>query len=106
MHSKVKSRVFVKLYSRYAGYFPEYSNYIGRALILLKSLYGMTKSGKLFSDEFTEWLLEAGFIKYQYQMSIYYMYAIDSKQMFVVSYMMTLYIVILLKLLKNGLLML
>ena len=30
------NRVFVKLYSRYTDYFPEYSNYLGRALILLK----------------------------------------------------------------------
>ena len=38
-------------------------------------MYGMTNSGKLFSDELTEWLLETGFIKYQCQMSIYYEYA-------------------------------
>ena len=63
---KVKSRVLLKLNSRYADYFPEYSNYFGRALIWLKSMYGMTNSGKLFSDELTEWLLEAGFILYQF----------------------------------------
>ena len=34
----------------------------------------MTNSGKLFSDELTEWLLEAGFVKYQCKMSIYYKY--------------------------------
>ena len=38
-------------------------------------MYGMTKSGKLFADELTEWLLEAGFIQYQCKMSIYYKYA-------------------------------
>ena len=37
-------------------------------------MYGMTNSGKLFSDEFTEWSLEAGFIKSQCQMYIYYKY--------------------------------
>ena len=36
---KVKNRVFVKLDSRYANYFPEYSDYFGRDLILLKSIY-------------------------------------------------------------------
>ena len=56
---KVKNMVFFKLYSRYADYFPEYSNYFRRALKLLKSMYGMTSSGNLFSDELTEWLLEA-----------------------------------------------
>ena len=50
LQAKVKNRVFVKLDSRYAGYFPEYAKYFGRALILLKSIYGMTNSGKLFAD--------------------------------------------------------
>ena len=44
----------------------------------------MTNSGKLFSDELTAWLLEAGFIQSQRQMSIYYKYAPDS--FFVLSY--------------------
>ena len=35
----------------------------------------MTNFGKLFADELTEWLLEAGFIQSQCQMSIYYKYA-------------------------------
>ena len=63
MQAKVNNRVFVKLDSIYVDYFPEYSNYFGRALRLLESIYGMTNSGKLFSDELTEWLLESGFIK-------------------------------------------
>ena len=46
----------------------------------------MTNSGKLFSDELTEWLLEAGFIKSQCQMSIYYKYAPDDTKSFVLSY--------------------
>ena len=63
LQAKVNNRVFVKLYMRYADYFPEYAQYFGRALKLLKSMYGMTKSGKLFADELTEWLIEEGFIK-------------------------------------------
>ena len=46
----------------------------------------MTNSGKLFSDELTEWLLEAGFIESQCQMSIYYNYAPDGSNFFVLSY--------------------
>ena len=53
LQSKVKNRVFVKLDMRYADYFPEYSKYFGRALKLLKSMYGMTNSGKRFADELT-----------------------------------------------------
>ena len=50
--AKLKIRVFVKLDIRYTDYFPEYANYFGRALRLLKSMYCITKSGKLFADEF------------------------------------------------------
>ena len=75
LQAKFKNRVFVKLESRYADYFTEYSNYFGRALILLKYMYGMTNSGKLFSDELTYWLLEAGIIQSQCQMYIYYNYS-------------------------------
>ena len=52
LQAKVKNRVFVKLDMRYADYFTEYAQYFRRALRLLKSMYGMTNSGKLFADEF------------------------------------------------------
>ena len=63
LQAKVKKRVFVKLEMRYADYFPEYAQYFGRALKLLKSMYGMKNSGELFADELTEWLIEEGFIQ-------------------------------------------
>ena len=81
-----KSRVFVKLESRYADYLPEYSNYFERTLILLKFMYVITNSGKLFSDELTEWLLETGFIQSQCQMSIYFKFAPDGTNIVVLSY--------------------
>ena len=77
LQTKVKNIVFVKLDSRYADYFPEYSNYFGRALSLLNSMYGMTNSGKLFANKLIEGLLEAGFIQSKCQMSIDYNYALD-----------------------------
>ena len=49
-------------------------------------MYGMTNSGKLFADEVTEWLLDAGFIKSQCQMSIYYKNAPDGYKIVVLSY--------------------
>ena len=82
----VNNRIFVNLDSRYADYFPEYSNYFGRTLISLKALYGMTNSGKLFVDALTEWTIEAGFIKTQCQMSIYYKYAPDGTKIIVLFY--------------------
>ena len=76
LQAKVNNRVFVKLDSRYADYFTEYSNYFGISLSLFKSMYLMTNSGKLFSDEFTDWLIETCFIQYKCQMSIYYKYSL------------------------------
>ena len=54
LQAKVKNRVFVKLDIRYTDYFIEYTQYFGRALRLLKSMYGMTNSGKFFADELIE----------------------------------------------------
>ena len=86
MQAKVKNIVFVNLDSTYVDYFPEYSNYFGIFLRLLKSTYGITNSGKLFTDESTEWLIEAGFIQSQCNMSIYYNYALDGSIIVVLSY--------------------
>ena len=55
LQAKVKNRVFIKLDIRDTEYFPEYARYFGRSLMLLKSMYGMTNSGKIFADELTEW---------------------------------------------------
>ena len=49
-------------------------------------MYGMTNSGKLFSDELTDWLIEEGFIQSQCQMSIYYKYALDGSKIVVLYY--------------------
>ena len=47
---------------------------------------GMNNSGKFFADELTEWLLEAGFIQSQFQMSIYYKYGPYGSKTVVLSY--------------------
>ena len=46
----------------------------------------MNNSGKLFSGELTEWFIEAVFIQYQFQMSIYYKYASYGTNIVVLSY--------------------
>ena len=53
LQARVKNKVFFKLDIRYTDYFPEYAQYFGRALKLLKYMYGMTNSGKFFADELT-----------------------------------------------------
>ena len=50
LQTKVRNRVSVKLDSRYADYFLEYSSYFGRALMSLNSMYGMTNYGKFFAN--------------------------------------------------------
>ena len=55
-------------------------------MILLKSIYGLTNYVRLFDDELTEWLLEAGFIQYKFQMYIYYKYALDGTKNVGLSY--------------------
>ena len=104
LQAKVKNRLFVKLDMRYEDYFPEYAQYFGRALKLLKSMYGMTNSGKLFADELTEWLIEEGFLQSQCQMSIYYKYAPDVSEIVFYPMLMIVSTGIKMKILGNGLL--
>ena len=73
--------VFVKLDSRYADYFPSYSSYLGRALRLLKYMYGMTNSGNLFSDQLTGLLMSESGLKQSH-----YKYAQDGTKIVVLSY--------------------
>ena len=51
LQAKFKNRVFVKYDSRYVDYSPEYSNYFGRYLSVLNSMYDMINSGNLSPDE-------------------------------------------------------
>ena len=50
LQAKVNNRVLVKLDIRYTYYFPEHAKYFVRALELLKTMYGMNNSGKVFAD--------------------------------------------------------
>ena len=62
----------------------------------------MTNSGKVFADGLTEWLLEAGFIQSQYQISICYNYAPYGTKFLSCLMLITMYIGILMKLFANG----
>ena len=83
----------MKLDSRYADYFPEYSDYFETALILLKFIYGMTNSRNLFYDELTYWLINVSVFKhFQLRMSIYYNYALDGEYLLFYLMLMILFI--------------
>ena len=62
--------IFINLDARYAEYFIKYSCYFGIALRLRKAMYGMNNSRKIFFDELTEWMIESGFIQFQYQIPL------------------------------------
>ena len=64
----------------------------------------MNNSGKLFADDLTEWLLEAGFIQSQCQMSIYYKYAPYGSKNVVYLMLMIVSIGMQMKISENGLL--
>ena len=54
---------------------------------LRKSIYGIAYSGKLFSDELTNFLIdEAGFNYSKCQMSVYYKYAPYGSKLVVLTY--------------------
>ena len=106
MRAKVKNRVFVKLDIRYTDYLPEYAQYFGRALRLLKSMYGMTNYGKLFAVELTEWLLEIGNFNHNVRcLSIISMHQMDLKLLFYLM-LMIVFIGIQMNILDNVLLIL
>ena len=66
-------------------------------------MYVMTNSGNLFSDELTKRLIEAGFIKSQCKMSIYYKYSPYGTNIVLYLMLIIVSIAILLKVLENDL---
>ena len=87
LHANVKQGGFMKLDRIYVEYFQEYCNHFVIPLILKKSMYSMTNSGKLFSDEITNWIIDvAGIKKLKCHMCIYYKYAPGVSKLVVLSY--------------------
>ena len=67
----------------------------------MKSMYVMNNSENLFSGELTECLIEAGFIQYQFQMSICYKYAPDEQRLLSRLMLITVSIAVILMLLDT-----
>ena len=69
-------------------------------------MYGMTNSGKLFADDLTEFLPEAGFI--QYNVRCLYIISMHQMDQNLFSYLMLIIVSIgiQMKILENGLLIL
>jgi len=58
LQAKMRYRMFVTLPAKYGELFPEYKEWCGRPLLLLKSMYGITYSGKMWYQELDEWLVD------------------------------------------------
>ena len=63
LQAKVRSRVFIKMPAVYGEIFPEFKEYCGVPVRLIKSMYGMSLSGKYWYQELQEWLLENSFMQ-------------------------------------------
>jgi hypothetical protein len=63
LQANVRGGIFVSLPKVYGDIWPEFKDYCGRPLRLVKSMCGMTYSGKYWYLDLKEWLLEEGFIQ-------------------------------------------
>jgi transposase InsO family protein len=63
LQAKVRSRVFIKMPAVYGELFPDLKAYCGVPVRLIKSMYGMSLSGKYWYQELQEFLLENGFLQ-------------------------------------------
>lgn len=61
LQSKARGRIFVRMPAVYGDLWPEFKTYSGVPLRLVKSMYGMTQSGKNWYLELHEYLISAGF---------------------------------------------
>ena len=61
LQANMQSRIFVRLQVDYMKFFPEYSQYFQKPLLLNKTLYGLTVSAKFWNIELTSWLLKNNF---------------------------------------------
>ncbi len=61
LQGNVRGKIFVTLPLVYGVIWPEFKDYCGRPLRLVKSMYGMTNSGKHWYLDLKDWLYEEGF---------------------------------------------
>jgi hypothetical protein len=62
LQAKTRHRVFIRLPTVYGDLWPEYKKYSGVPLRLIKSMYGMTLSGKYWWQELQEFLVQKAFV--------------------------------------------
>jgi hypothetical protein len=86
LQAKVRSRIFVKLPAIYGSLFPEFKQYCGVPLRLLKSLYGMTLSGKYWYQDLMEFLVSIGFTQSTVIRCLFFQKYPDGSVIFLLNY--------------------
>jgi hypothetical protein len=86
LQAKVRSRIFVKIPTIYGSIFPEFQKYCGVPLHLLKSLYGMTLSGKYWYQDLMEFLVSIGFTQSTVIRCLFYKKFPDGSVIFLLNY--------------------
>jgi hypothetical protein len=56
MYTIMRSRVCTPLPKTYGEVLPEFREYCGKLVMLIKTMYGMKPSGKYVYEEFKDWL--------------------------------------------------
>jgi hypothetical protein len=86
LRAKVRSRVFIKFPTIYSKILPEYKQYFGVPLRLLKSMYGMTLSGKFWYIELMEALTNMNFIQSTTIHCLFYKIFPDGSSIYILNY--------------------
>jgi hypothetical protein len=86
LQARCKSRIFIKFPASLSQAFPEFNKYFGRPLRLLKSMYGMTLSGKYWYQELQEYLLGQGFVQSTTIPCLFYKIYEDGSVIFLLNY--------------------
>jgi hypothetical protein len=86
LQAKVRSRIFVRLPAIYGNIFREYKISSGVPLRLLKSMYGMTLSGKYWYQDLMEFVISIGFIQSSVIRCLFYRRFPNGSVIFVLNY--------------------
>jgi len=86
LQAKVRSRIFVTIPAIYGSIFPEFKQYCGTPLRLLKAMYGMTLSGKFWYQDLMEFLVSMGFSQSTVIRCLFFQKYSDGSVIFILNY--------------------
>jgi hypothetical protein len=86
LQAKVRSRIFVTIPAIYGSIFPEFKQYCGTPLRLLKAMYGMTLSGKFWYQDLMEFLVSMGFSQSTVIQCLFFQKYSDGSVIFILNY--------------------